>query len=142
MRLFASHRAGIADGEQTRDFLYVKDAVAITSFLGSSPTANGLFNVGAGRARTWNELARAIFDALGLPARIDYVPMPEGLRAKYQYRTQATIDRLRAAGYDAPIASLEDGVRDYVRTYLTSGSVLGGEPAAPIGVPPLFSAAR
>ena len=127
MQLFASYRSDIADGEQTRDFLYVKDAVAITAFLGRSRTAAGLYNVGAGVARTWNDLARSIFAALGRPKRVDYVPMPEALREKYQYRTQATIDRVRAAGYTSPITSLEDGVRDYVRRYLAHGALLGAE---------------
>jgi ADP-L-glycero-D-manno-heptose 6-epimerase len=125
LQLFASYRSGIPDGEQTRDFLYVKDAVAITAFLGRSRSAAGLFNVGAGVARTWNDLGRAIFAALDRPARIEYIPMPDILREKYQYRTQATIDRLRAAGYDAPIASLEESVRDYVRNHLATGSLLG-----------------
>jgi ADP-L-glycero-D-manno-heptose 6-epimerase len=143
MQLFASYRSGVPDGEQTRDFLYVKDAVAITTFLGRARTAAGLYNVGAGIARTWNDLARAIFAALDRPARIDYVPMPEILRAKYQYRTQATIDRVRAAGYAAPIAALEDAVRDYVRNYLTSRTLLGAETPAPEAPPaPKLSAIR
>jgi ADP-L-glycero-D-manno-heptose 6-epimerase len=142
MQLFASYRSGIADGEQTRDFLYVKDAVSITSFLGRSERAAGIYNVGAGVARSWNDLARAVFAALDRPALIDYVPMPEPLREKYQYRTQATIDRLRAAGYTAPIASLEDGVRDYVGNYLATGRLLGTE-SSPVASPtPTFSATR
>lgn len=141
MQLFASYRTGIGDGEQTRDFLYVKDAVAMTSFLGGSK-ATGIFNIGAGIARTWNDLAHAIFAALERPVGIDYVPMPEMLREKYQYRTQATIDRIRAAGYTAPIASLESGVSDYVRSYLLTGTVLGNE-AVPVASPvPTFSATR
>ncbi|MGD0474643.1 MAG: ADP-glyceromanno-heptose 6-epimerase [Candidatus Velthaea sp.] len=143
LQLFASYRSGVPDGEQTRDFLYVKDAVAITAFLGRTREATGLYNVGAGVARTWNDLARAIFAALERPARIEYIPMPELLREKYQYRTQATIDRLRAAGYDAPIASLEDAVHDYVRNYLATGTLLGTESAVPPASPaPTFSATR
>jgi ADP-L-glycero-D-manno-heptose 6-epimerase len=143
MQLFASHRAGIGDGEQTRDFLYVKDAVAVTAFLGRTKAAVGLYNVGAGIARTWNDLARAVFAALDRPAAIEYVPMPETLRAKYQYRTQATIDRLRAAGYGAPFTSLEDAVSDYVRNYLASGMLLGMEDEASVVMPePTFSATR
>jgi ADP-L-glycero-D-manno-heptose 6-epimerase len=142
IQLFASYRSGIADGEQTRDFLYVKDAVAITLFLGTAPNVAGLFNVGAGIARSWNDLARAIFAALDRPARIEYVPMPESLRQKYQYRTQATIDRLRAAGYAAPITSLEDAVRDYVCTYLATGIVLGTESVTAPRPAPTFSAMR
>jgi ADP-L-glycero-D-manno-heptose 6-epimerase len=145
MQLFASYRCGVADGEQTRDFLYVKDAVAITSFLGRAPAAAGIYNVGAGVARTWNDLAHAIFAALDRPARIEYVPMPEVLREKYQYRTQATIDRVRAAGYTAPIASLEAAVSDYVRNYLATRTLLGAESgAATAGASPTptFSATR
>ena len=142
MQLFASYRDGVANGEQTRDFLYVKDAVAITAFLGRASVATGLFNVGAGVARTWNDLAYAIFAALDRPARIEYIPMPETLHAKYQYRTQATIERLRAAGYTAPITSLEDAVRDYVRNYLATGTLLGAESAPAASPPPTLSAMR
>jgi ADP-L-glycero-D-manno-heptose 6-epimerase len=141
IELFKSYREGIADGEQTRDFLYVKDAAAITAFLARAPHAGGLFNVGAGIDRSWNDLAGAVFSALGLPRRIEYVEMPEVLRGKYQYRTVATIDRLRAAGWTAPLTALEDAVSDYVRSYLVTGAVLGAEAdsASPL---PTFSATR
>jgi ADP-L-glycero-D-manno-heptose 6-epimerase len=131
IELFASYRPGIADGEQTRDFLYVKDAAAITAYLGANPRANGLYNVGAGIERTWNSLAHAVFAALELPARIAYVEMPEVLRGKYQYRTVATLDRLRDAGWTRPATSLEDAVTDYVRRYLVPGVALGDEEEAP-----------
>ncbi|HYZ16441.1 MAG TPA: ADP-glyceromanno-heptose 6-epimerase [Candidatus Acidoferrum sp.] len=127
IQLFKSYRAGIADGEQKRDFLYVKDAAAITSFLGRTPSARGLFNVGAGIDRTWNDLASAVFAALDLPTRITYIEMPDELRGKYQYRTVATIDRLRAAGWTAAMTPLEAGVQDYVRNYLVNGVLLGTE---------------
>jgi ADP-L-glycero-D-manno-heptose 6-epimerase len=140
VRLFESYRPEYANGEQTRDFLYVKDAVAITAHLAHTPTANGIFNVGGGVARSWNDLARAIFAALDLPVRIEYIPMPETLREKYQYRTEATIDRLRASGYTAPITSLEDAVRDYVRNYLVPGVPLGSAP--PESPEPTLSATR
>ncbi len=144
MQLFASHRAGVRDGEQTRDFLYVKDAVAMTTYLGRSAALPGMYNIGAGIARSWNDLARAIFAALGLPPHIDYVPMPAGLREKYQYHTQATIARIRAAGYVAPIASLEDAVGDYVRNYLMTGMLLGSESVSALAASPIptFSATR
>ena len=143
IELFQSYRPGIADGEQTRDFLYVKDAAAITAFLADAPRAAGIYNVGSGVERTWNDLARAVFDALGLPSRISYVEMPDVLRGKYQYRTVATLDRLREAGWSTPMTSLEDAVRDYVRTYLVTGTVLGDEPAAAASSPlPTFSATR
>jgi ADP-L-glycero-D-manno-heptose 6-epimerase len=127
VRLFQSYRPGIRDGEQTRDFLYVKDAVAATLHLGRNPLASGLYNVGAGVARSWNDLAAAIFTALERPLDITYVPMPDALRGKYQYRTEATVDRLRASGYTAPFATLEEGVWDYVRRYLVPGVTLGAE---------------
>jgi ADP-L-glycero-D-manno-heptose 6-epimerase len=128
IQLFESYREGIANGEQTRDFLYVKDAVAVTSYLARTRGASGLYNVGSGLERTWNDLAHAVFAALELPPRIEYVPMPDELRGKYQYRTVATIDRLREAGWTRPATPLEDAVADYVRTYLVTGAVLGDEP--------------
>jgi len=127
IELFKSYRDGVADGEQTRDFLYVKDAAAITAFLARTPGAGGLYNVGSGRDRSWNDLARAVFAALDRPPRIAYVEMPEVLRGKYQYRTVATVDRLREAGWTQPPTSLEDAVTDYVRRYLVPGAVLGDE---------------
>uniref|UniRef100_E6Q5F6 ADP-L-glycero-D-mannoheptose-6-epimerase,NAD(P)-binding n=1 Tax=mine drainage metagenome TaxID=410659 RepID=E6Q5F6_9ZZZZ len=123
IRLFKSDRAEYADGEQRRDFLYVKDAVEMTLHLAASGR-NGLFNVGAGKAQTWLDLVRPIFSALGVPERIEFVPMPEHLRAKYQYFTCARIDRLRAAGYSAEIPPLADAVGDYVQNYLLQGRVL------------------
>ncbi|MBV8150150.1 MAG: ADP-glyceromanno-heptose 6-epimerase, partial [Candidatus Eremiobacteraeota bacterium] len=90
VRLFKSYRAGVADGQQTRDFLYVKDAVAMTVHLAASPTACGLYNIGSGVARTWQDLAAAVFASLGLEPRIEYVEMPDELRPKYQYATRAT----------------------------------------------------
>jgi ADP-L-glycero-D-manno-heptose 6-epimerase len=127
VKLFESYRPGIRDGEQTRDFLYVKDAVAVTLHLGRSATARGLYNVGSGVARTWNDLATAIFTALERPKNITYIPMPDALRGKYQYRTEATIDKLRASGYDAPFTSLEEGVWEYICRYLIPGQTLGTE---------------
>jgi ADP-L-glycero-D-manno-heptose 6-epimerase len=131
IELFKSYRQGVADGEQTRDFLYVKDAAAITAFLARTPRAAGIYNVGSGTERSWNDLARSVFAALGSEPRIEYVEMPPALRGKYQYRTVATIDRLRGAGYARPMTSLEDGVADYVRNYLLLGITLGSEPGSP-----------
>ncbi len=127
IELFRSYRAGVADGEQSRDFLYVKDAAAITTFLARTPSASGLFNVGAGIDRTWNDLAAAVFAALDLPPRVEYVDMPQELRGKYQYRTVAEVAKLRAAGWDRPATALERAVDDYVRNYLVSGASLGAE---------------
>ena len=127
IQLFKSYRPEYRDGEQRRDFLYVKDAVAMTLYLAANPAANGIFNIGAGVARTWNELARAVFVALGREVRIEYIDMPESIRDKYQYFTQANTGKLRAAGYDRPITSLEDAVRDYVVNYLVPGRAIGSQ---------------
>ena len=125
LHLFKSYRPDYQDGEQKRDFLYVKDAVAMTLHLAATPPAHGIFNIGSGQAHSWNDLARALFAALGLPPRIEYIEMPEAIRAQYQYFTQADIGKLRAAGYDRTITSLEDAVRDYVVNYLIPGKSLG-----------------
>ncbi|MBV8601943.1 MAG: ADP-glyceromanno-heptose 6-epimerase, partial [Candidatus Eremiobacteraeota bacterium] len=100
VRLFKSYRSGIDDGEQTRDFIYVKDAVAISVYLAAEPSARGLYNVGSGLSRSWRDLAEAVFTALERKPRIEFVEMPESLRPRYQYATRASIDRLRSAGYD------------------------------------------
>jgi len=118
IRLFKSHRPDYRDGEQKRDFLYVKDAVAMTLYLAANEKAGGLFNIGSGQARTWLDLARAVFGALKREPKIEFVEMPEGIRHKYQYFTEANLARLRAAGYAAPVTSLEDAVSDYVGNYL------------------------
>jgi ADP-L-glycero-D-manno-heptose 6-epimerase len=118
IRLFKSYRSDFRDGEQKRDFLYVKDAVAMTLYLAATPKANGLFNIGSGVARTWLDLAKAVFAALKREPRIEFIEMPETIRDKYQYFTQANLARLRAAGYTVPVTSLEDAVTDYVRNYL------------------------
>jgi ADP-L-glycero-D-manno-heptose 6-epimerase len=125
IRLFKSYRPEYRDGEQCRDFLYVKDAAAMTLHLAANRDANGIFNIGSGVARTWNDLARALFAALGRDPRIEYIDMPEAIREKYQYFTQADIRKLRASGYAAPITSLEDAVRDYVVNYLVPGRTIG-----------------
>jgi ADP-L-glycero-D-manno-heptose 6-epimerase len=121
IQLFKSYRPQYRDGEQRRDFLYVKDAVAMTLHLAANPAANGIFNIGSGEARTWNDLARAVFAALGRAPHIEYIDMPESIRDKYQYFTQADIHKLIANGYDQPITPLEDAVRDYVVNYLVPG---------------------
>jgi len=121
IHLFKSYRPEYREGEQKRDFLYVKDAVNMTLHLAANPAANGIFNIGSGKARSWNDLARAVFAALGREPRIEYIEMPEAIRDKYQYFTQADVRKLLAAGYDQPITSLEDAVRDYVVNYLIPG---------------------
>ncbi len=121
MALFRSHRADYADGGQMRDFVWVKDCVALMAWLLQHPEVNGVFNVGTGRARTWNDLAASVFRAMGREPAIDYVDMPEAIRDKYQYFTQAGIGKLRAAGYREEFTALEDAVADYVGNYLAAG---------------------
>ena len=118
--LFRSHRPDHADGEQRRDFVWVGDCVAVMLWLFEHPEASGLFNVGTGEARSFADLARALFAAVGQPENIRYVPTPEAIRDKYQYFTQARLDRLRAAGYAGAFTSLEEGVRRYVTDYLAA----------------------
>lgn len=126
VRLFRSHRPDFRDGEQRRDFLYVKDAVAATlHFAAGGVRAAGLFNVGSGTARTWLDLAQAIFAALGREPRIEFVDMPVELRDRYQYHTCADVTKLRASGYVARFTPLEDAVKDYVQQYLLPGRFLG-----------------
>ena len=130
--LFKSYRPGYEDGEQKRDFLYVKDAVDMTLYLAATPAANGIFNIGSGQAHSWNELARAVFAALGRPPRIEYIEMPEAIRDRYQYFTQANIGKLRGAGYSAAVTPLGDAVRDYVVNYLVPGKSLGEAASAAV----------
>jgi ADP-L-glycero-D-manno-heptose 6-epimerase len=114
VRLFKSHREGIGDGEQRRDFLYVDDAVAVMRWLLDTPSVSGIFNVGTGRARSFRDLISAMFHTLGRPPDIEYVDMPPTIRDQYQYFTQAKVENLRKAGYNADFASLEEGVNRYV----------------------------
>jgi ADP-L-glycero-D-manno-heptose 6-epimerase len=116
--LFKSYRPEYRDGEQERDFVHVSDAVDVTLFFHDHPDACGLFNCGTGRARTWIDLANAVFAAAGLPPRIEFIEMPETIRDKYQYHTLADLSKLRGAGYLAPFLSIEEGVRRYVEEYL------------------------
>jgi ADP-L-glycero-D-manno-heptose 6-epimerase len=119
-RLFRSDLAGLPDGEQKRDFVHVDDCVAVMLWLLDNPQVSGLFNVGSGRARSFLDLARALFAALGRPAEIEFVDMPADLRGRYQSFTEAPIDRLRAAGYDGQMTPLEEGVRRYVQDFLAT----------------------
>ena len=106
------------DGEQLRDFVYVMDIVKIVWFLLNNETVNGIYNVGTGQARSFYDLAKNVFLTLGLEPDIEFIDMPEGLREKYQYYTQAEVGKLRRAGYGEEFYSLEDGVHDYVGNYL------------------------
>lgn len=116
--LFRSHRPDFKDGEQLRDFVYVKDIVDAIWWLVRHPEANGIFNMGTGNEESWNALAHAVFAAAGKEPHIEYIDMPLSIRGQYQYRTRADISRLRAAGYTGAFRSVADGVRDYVQNYL------------------------
>jgi ADP-L-glycero-D-manno-heptose 6-epimerase len=127
IRLFKSYKPEFRDGEQMRDFVYVKDAVDMTLHLASSKKAGGLYNVGSGVARTWVDLGRAIFTALGRLPEIEFIEMPENIRGQYQYHTCADISKLRGTGYETATTTLEEAVRDYVTGYLVPGRRLGDE---------------
>ncbi len=118
--LFASDREGVADGEQKRDFVHVRDCVAAMLWLEANPRASGLYNIGTGQARSFLDLTRAIHAALGRNADIRFIPMPDDLKGRYQYFTEARMDRLRGAGFEHPPTTLEDGVRAYVQDVLTN----------------------
>ena len=124
--LFKSYNKDFKDGEQVRDFLYIKDAVVMTLMFLDKQHLAGIFNIGSGKARTWNDLVKAVFAALGKKPNIEYIDMPEQLRYQYQYFTEAPIEKLRKAGYERKISSLEDGIADYVANYLQKGAYLTG----------------
>lgn len=116
--LFRSHKAEYKDGEQLRDFIYVQDIVNIVCWLMEHKPENGLYNAGTGKARTFLDLAKGIFKSLGLEEKINFRDTPEDIRDKYQYFTEADMNKLKSAGYDASFFSLEEGIEDYVKTYL------------------------
>jgi ADP-L-glycero-D-manno-heptose 6-epimerase len=118
VRLFKSHRDGIADGEQRRDFIYVEDAVGVLRWLLDRGTANGIFNVGTGKAESFRDMITAMFSALKRPPNIEYVEMPEQIRGQYQYFTQASTENLRRAGFDGQFTPLGQAVERYVTGYL------------------------
>jgi ADP-L-glycero-D-manno-heptose 6-epimerase len=120
VRLFKSHRPGIGDGDQRRDFIYVDDAVAVVRWLMESPQVSGIFNVGTGQARSFRDLISSLFRSLGQEPRIEYIDMPESIRGQYQYFTEAKVDNLRRAGYNAGFASIEEGVKRYVTQFLNT----------------------
>ena len=119
VQLFKSYREGVPDGGQTRDFVYVRDVADVIGWLAKNEQVNGIYNLGSGTARTFEDLARAVFAAAGRAPEIEYTPMPPAIRDKYQYFTQAKMERLQAAGYNQPMTTLEDGVSDYVKRYLS-----------------------
>lgn len=118
VQLFKSHREGIADGDQRRDFIYVDDVVRVTMWLLAAPTVSGLFNVGTGAARSFKEMMLAAYGALGAAPNIQYIDMPEQIRGSYQYFTEGKVDRLRMAGYNGGFTRLEDAVDLYVKGFL------------------------
>jgi ADP-L-glycero-D-manno-heptose 6-epimerase len=118
VQLFKSHREGIADGDQRRDFIYVDDVVRVVTWLLATPSVSGIFNVGTGKARSFREMMLAAYAALGASPNIQYVDMPEAIRASYQYFTQGEIDRLHRAGYNGGFTALEQAVETYVKSYL------------------------
>lgn len=126
VRLFKSYKPEYADGEQLRDFIYVKDAVEMTLFFYDNPQIHGLFNIGTGKARTWNDLVKAVFAAMDKKPNIEYIEMPESIRNQYQYYTEADITNLRKTGFDKKITTLEDAIKDYIQNYLQNNRYLNG----------------
>ena len=125
VRLFSSDKPEYPDGGQQRDFIYVKDAVDLTLWFADQPGVGGIFNAGTGQANDWNRLMEAIFSALGKEPVIEYVPMPDHLKGKYQYHTEAAMEKIKAAGYARPFTLLEDAVAEYVVEHLAPGRHLG-----------------
>jgi ADP-L-glycero-D-manno-heptose 6-epimerase len=126
LKLFKSYRSEYADGEQVRDFIYVRDAAAMTVHFMQNQHG-GIYNVGGGEAISWNRLARAVFSAMDRPVNIEYIDMPESIRDSYQYLTCADTAKIRKAGYMAANMTVEDAVADYVRNYLVPDKRLGDE---------------
>jgi ADP-L-glycero-D-manno-heptose 6-epimerase len=122
MKLFQSHNPNFKDGEQMRDFVYVKDVVDVMYFLMHHRRDSGIYNLGSGKARTFLDLAKNTFKALDLEPNIDFVPTPEDIRDKYQYFTEAKMSKLAGIGYHKPFHTLEEGVDDYVKEYLSKGA--------------------
>ena len=123
IKLFKSYNPKYPDGGQRRDFVYVKDTVEAMYFLLKNPSKTGIFNLGTGKSRTWSDIAKAMFASAGKKEKIEYIEMPEYLKSKYQYFTEAKMDNLKAAGYDKPFTELEDSVKDYCG-YLKSKAYL------------------
>lgn len=123
IKLFKSYNENYPDGGQRRDFVYIKDVVDAMYFLFQNPSKTGIFNLGTGKSRTWSDVAKSMFAAVGKKENIEYIDMPDYLRAKYQYFTEAKMDNLRKAGYNKPFMELEDSVKDYC-SYLKNKSYL------------------
>ena len=118
LKLFRSYKDGCKDGEQKRDFIYVKDCIKVLRYFEKNPAQNGIFNLGSGKACSWNDLAKALFVACNKREQIEYIDMPLELHGKYQYFTEAMVGKLRASGYLDQFYTLEEGVKDYVENYL------------------------
>lgn len=125
VKLFKSYKPEYKDGEQKRDFVYVKDAVDMTLHFFEHQNLNGIYNIGTGRAQTWLELVHSVFDALNKPVNIEFIDMPEEIRNKYQYFTEADTTKIKLTGYDNKIMSVREGVTDYIKNYLLKDQYLG-----------------
>ena len=123
VRLFKSYRDDCKDGEQRRDFVWVGDCVNVMLWMLEHPQVSGLFNVGTGRATTYNDVARSVAASMGIEARIEYIEMPDSVRNQYQYYTEADLTKLRGVGYDAQFASVREGVEQYVKGYLATEDI-------------------
>ncbi|MCP4050530.1 MAG: ADP-glyceromanno-heptose 6-epimerase [bacterium] len=124
LKLFKSYKEGLKDGDQKRDFIYIKDCVDVIYWLLENPQVTGIYNVGSGQARSWNDLARAVFDAIGKEENIEYIEMPESIQAHYQNFTQADMKKIKADGYTGQFLSIEDAVKDYTINYLACSKYL------------------
>jgi ADP-L-glycero-D-manno-heptose 6-epimerase len=124
MKLFKSHRSDFKDGEQKRDFIYVRDITGVLFYFMKNQVASGIYNLGTGNARTFIDLVNNTFRAMNKPVQIEFIDTPEDIRDKYQYFTEARMDKMRKAGYTSKFTELETGVEEYVRHYLISGSYI------------------
>ena len=127
IKLFKSYKKEFSNGEQKRDFIYIKDVAEVTLFFFKNPKIFGIFNVGTGIARSWNDLAKAIFSCLNLPLKIEYIDMPDDLKDQYQYFTKANIEKLRKVGCNIKFKSLEEAIKDYITNYLKKNYLHLGE---------------
>ncbi|HPQ43613.1 MAG TPA: ADP-glyceromanno-heptose 6-epimerase [Syntrophales bacterium] len=118
VRLFKSHKTGFTDGEQKRDFIYVKDCVEVIWWFLKNSDATGIFNLGTGHARTWNDLTEAVFVSMGIEPKVEYIDMPESIRTQYQYFTEAKMEKLQSVGCPVRMLPLEEAISDYVKNYL------------------------
>jgi ADP-L-glycero-D-manno-heptose 6-epimerase len=124
MKLFKSHNPDYKDGEQMRDFIYVKDVVEVLFYFMLLRKKSGIYNLGSGKARTFKDLVKATFAAMGIEEKISYIDTPADIRDKYQYFTEADMQKLRSIGFSKPFHSLEEGVEDYVKNYLKNDKIM------------------